>query len=171
MKTKFDDFILEVLDDNKIITLYHGSKSGVEFDDFNFKTFPYFYLTPEPYYALSYAKIPENVLKFKVDTTNFIDLSSLTNFSEYKSFVKLFYQKTGAYYPPEHSSYPQQLINSNRHFDLWELIRFDSNGYISKRLLNKGINGFKMTEWYVTKDNQHIVYVLLNNDPIVREIT
>ena len=161
----FKEYIKE--NNSKIITLYHGQKGyrGKKFDEFDFNIFTYFYLTPERSYCLNYAISEEAIHTFKVDTSNFVDLSSLKANFDYKTFVRLFHQKTGVYYPSEFKFYGSYL---------WELIRFDSKGFIAKRLLSNGINGFKMTEWYGFKDdykkNNHEVYVLLNNDPIVKEI-
>jgi hypothetical protein len=164
MILNYKNFLNEL--NSKIITLYHGQKGyrGEKFKEFDFNIFPYFYLTPEYDYCFNYAVDKDAIHTFKVDTTNFVDLSDLKDNFDYKTFVRLFREKTGVYYPSELKFYSSYL---------WELIRFDSKGYIAKRLLSKGINGFKMTEWYGFKrnrENEHEVYVLLNNDPIVKEI-
>ena len=160
----FKEYIKE--SNSKIITLYHGQKGyrGKKFDEFDFNIFPYFYLTPERSYCFNYAISDEAIHTFKVDTSNFVDLRSINDSYNYLSFAKLFYKITGVYFPCELKKlFPAYL---------WELIRSDMKGLIKKRLLFKGINGFRMTEWYgeLSDDTYHDVYVLLNNDPIVKEI-
>lgn len=141
----------------------------LKFREFDYNRFPYFYLTPEYNYALTcYANKKhgvESVLTFKIDTNNFIDFTQFEKqYSYYLELTKLLYQKIGFGLPPE----------LRQHFPcyFWEMIRRDTKGYFKKRLLSKGINGFKMIEtWYSNDDDSdHVVYCLLNNDSIVREI-
>jgi hypothetical protein len=144
-----------------IITLYHGQKGyrGEKFDKFDFNIFPYFYLSPDFDYCFNYAVDRDSIHTFKVDTSNFVDLTSLHNIRTFKEFLKEFLKITGTYFPAE--------LQKEGTSTFWEIIRRDTKGYISKRLLSKGINGFKMIESYDHALDLHTVYVLLNNDPIL----
>jgi len=162
MILNYKNFLNEL--NSKIITLYHGQKGyrGEKFKEFDFNIFPYFYLTPEYDYCFNYAVDKDAIHTFKVDTSNFVDLTDLDKCKNYTIFLKLFFDKTGVCFPAE--------LRKNGPIDFWEIIRRDSKGYIKKRLLSKGINGFKMLEWYGNMKDKHVVYCLLNNDSIVKEI-
>jgi hypothetical protein len=146
---------------SSIITLYHGEKGyrGKKFDKFNFNLFPYFYLSPDFDYCFNYAVDRSAIHTFKIDTSDFIDLTSLHKKRTIKEFLKEFLKITGVNFPSE------LLKNSTATF--WEIIRGDRKGYIAKILLSNGIDGFKMIESYNDESDLHIVYVLLNNDSIV----
>jgi hypothetical protein len=163
MMKKYGEFISE--SKNNGIRLYHGSKSGNLFDEFDFLVFPYFYLTPNYQYALYYSKgIKENVMVFEVeDGSNIIDLTGLgVKVYNFQGFQKVFYKRSGLYFP----------VELGRFFpcSLWEVIRLDSDGLVRKRLRVAGKDGIKMMEVNSEFSDGEISYVIVNNRCIRRVI-
>jgi len=107
------------------------------------------------------------VLKFKIDTSKFLDLRSLgTENVDLKTMQTKFYKLTKITLPYECKNYYGYRCNT---YEFWSIIRQDAKGLIKNRILAKGYNGFIMNE-FRTMNNQnmiHTVYVLLNNEPII----
>lgn len=139
---------------NKIVTVYHGNKSGTKLSSISFTGHTYLYLTPIYRYALEYAKNnPEAVTELQITVNNLLDLRM---FGINPIDSKSFYQKTKLYLPGK-------LLAANRNAALWELFRLDFNADL-KRTFNK-YDGAIIQE----RKNSEIFesYILFNNNPIV----
>jgi len=151
----FDTYFLN----EKEEVLYHGNKAGKTFSEFNFETFPYFYLTKSQMYANTYGRGVSQ--EFHVDTGNFLDLTGLgVQKKRGKDWQTYFFKKYKFSLPPEfipHGIYAE--------WPFWELVRNDSRGYFKRRLKGRGYAGFIMIEESGYREDYatHEVYVALDN--------
>lgn len=155
--SRFSSFTLNE-NDKSHCKLYHGLKGHNEFKEFNFETFPYFYLTPNEGYAGTYG----DVQSFDVDTTGFLDLTKFgIKPMDFKTTQVEFYKQTKLYFPPDLAN------NKSAKYAFWERLRMDTNGILKKRLMAVGIHGIIMKEEANRTigggSREYTVYVLFDN--------
>ena len=127
--------------------------------DFDFKRYPYLYLTDLKRYANHYAKKEENLIELEIDISKFLDLTSISYITDKKELLKGFYNLAKTTIPAQVQKYMQPPF--------WKIVRQDTDGYIKKVLLFYKYDGMIINEYNSDLGEWFKSYVLFNINPII----